>query len=929
LQTREVAERRVCGRRRPPSCGGMPMPERLVVVDAFAHVFQFFYAIKGLTGPDGEPVNALYGFARLIHRLREAWRPDYLVVAFDGPGELLRHQAYDEYKANRPPMPEALERQIPLIGQLLEAHGIPRVEAAGYEADDVIATLAQMAAERAISTVIVTTDKDAEQLISDHTVVLHIRRDSEELLDAAALAEAKGIEPWQVVEVMALAGDSTDNVPGVPGVGPKTALKLIGQFGSVEELYTHLDEVATPKLREKLEAHRTDVDLARRLVTLCRSVPIQEAWDRWRDDGGDPEGLDTFYRAVGFHSLRGDAPPAPTQSKLFAGAEEPRTIDSGDKDYRAVRTLEDLEELVAVLPGLDVICVDLETTSLQPRDASIVGVALSWQPDQAVYVATDGPPGSEVCALQDALALLRPVFESPMPRKRGQNLKYDIAVLRNYGMALNGIDCDSMVASYLLHPSGRSHGLDALARRHLNYETIKIADLIGRGRDQLTMDRVPVEQVARYACEDADIALRLCNGLVEDLRKEGLDKLFRGLEVPLVPVLADMEWTGIRVDTQVLGRLGAEFAEKLEEAAQRVYAEAGEEINLNSPRQLSTVLFERMKLPAPAGSRRTTGYSTASSVLEGLKGAHPIAAHVLEYRELSKLKGTYADALLGMVNEATGRIHASFNQTVTATGRLSSSDPNLQNIPVRTPLGRRIRSAFVAGRADMSLVSADYSQVELRIMAHCSGDRALRKAFAEDRDIHRFVAAQVNGVPEDEVTPLMRQRAKAVNFGIIYGLSPYGLSRQLGLPVPEAERFIEDYFARYPEVRQFIGRTVDRARRDGFVTTLAGRKRTIEGIRSTGATRSAAERIAVNTVIQGSAADLIKKAMIEIHAGLPDVSRDARLLLQIHDELVLEAPDAELGAVCGFVAARMGEAAELEVPLRVDTATGKNWAEVK
>jgi DNA polymerase-1 len=612
-----------------------------------------------------------------------------------------------------------------------------------------------------------------------------------------------------------------------------------------------------------------------------------------------------------------------------AGTTDLATIETTTKDYGAVTDLDGLRALAATLAEQHTIAVDLETTSLEPRNARIVGFAFSWAADQGRYVATAGPEGTEVCPLQEAIELLRPVLEADRPAKCGQNLKYDMAVLENVGIELGGVVCDSMVASYLLRPADRSHGLDALARRHLGYETVKISELIGKGADQTTMDRVPVSKAAPYACEDADVAFQLATMLTDRLHEDDLWELFETLEMPLVPVLADMEWRGVRVDMAQLRGLSTEFAEELGGLERDIHRQAGHEFNINSPQQLSKVLFEELKLPAPRGGRRTTGYSTASDVLESLREEHAIARLVLRYRELTKLKSTYADALLGMVNEQTGRIHTSFNQTVTATGRLSSSDPNLQNIPVRTELGRRIRQAFVAGEEDMSLLSADYSQVELRVLAHCSGDPALRNAFAEDRDIHRFVAAQVNGVAEDDVTPEMRQKAKAVNFGIVYGLSPYGLSRQIGVPLREAEEFISGYFGRYPKVKEFIGRTIDEARRDGYVKTLAGRRRRIEGLNAAGAARGAAERIAVNTVIQGSAADLTKLAMIEIHRGLPGVDRRAAMLMQIHDELVFEAPDEAVDDVARFVSERMVGALELEVPLKVDVGTGKNWADVK
>jgi len=911
------------------------MPEKLLIIDAHAHIYQSFYAIKGLTGPDGEPVNAVYGFARMIEDLRREHMPDYIAVAFDTRAPLKRKDLYPEYKANRKPMPDALQRQLPLVRELLEAQHVPCVSAPGYEADDVLATMARQAHERGIETIIVTTDKDAEQLIADGITVLHLHADRQIRLDPEALKELKGIEPWQVVEVMSLAGDSTDNVPGVPGVGPKTALKLIRQFGTVERLYDNLDQVTSDKMRERLAAHREDAEIARRLVELECDAPLDVDLDQCRIRADEQGNLRQFYNALGFRSLLPDGeqahPGGPVQPSLFEGAQASAeaSMTTVQKDYRTVTNLDDLTGLIETLRRQETISVDLETTSLQPRDARIVGIAFSWEPDQGVYVATAGPGGDEFCPVDEAVRMLKPLLESERPGKLGQNLKYDISVLKNYGVELRGLRCDSMLASYLLRPSVRGHGLDVLAMRHLNYRTTKIAELIGSGRDQVTMDRVPVARVGSYACEDTDVALQLCNILTEQLHGQDLWELFERMELPLVPVLADMEWTGVCVDTTQLAAISTEFAQKLSELATCIYREAGHEFNINSPKQLSNVLFDEMGLPAPRGGRRTTGYSTASGVLAGLKKEHAIADLVLRHRELDKLKSTYADALLEMVHPRTRRVHASFNQTVTATGRLSSSNPNLQNIPVRTPLGRRIRRAFVAGADDMSLLSADYSQVELRLLAHCSGDPALKRAFEQDSDIHRFVAAQVHGVPEDDVTAEMRQRAKAVNFGIIYGQSAYGLSRQIGVPVPEAERFIADYFERYPQVRAFMASTIDAARRNGWVKTLAGRKRRIEGLNGRGAPRAAAERIAVNSVVQGSAADLIKLAMIEIHNGLPQVSPRARMLIQIHDELVFEAPDDEMERVQEFVRGKMIAALDLDVRLKVDMSVAKNWADAK
>jgi len=919
------------------------MAEQFFLIDGHAHCYQAFYAIKGLTGPDGEPVNAVYGFARLLKRIHAQYNPAYLAVVFDPPGKVFRHEIYSQYKATRKPMPEELQRQIPVIQEMLQRRGTPALVVDSYEADDVMASAARLAAKQNVASVLVTTDKDAEQLIDEMTSVLHMHKDRVVWLDPKGLKEATGCEPWQVVEVMALAGDSSDNVPGVPGVGPKTAISLIQQFGSVQELYANLDRVKSDSLRKRLAEHRDLVDLSRRLVVIDEGVPLGVNLEDCRTDRVDSQGVNEFFRALGFKSLVEEQDdsgvavraPAGTQIPLFdattetAAAGKPETIKDLRKDYRTIRTLAEVRKLAEELRRRAPFSVDLETTSLEPHEARIVGVAVSWRPHQGVYVATGGPPGEQVCDAQEAIAVLKPIIEDPAVGKIGQNLKYDMLVLKNYDVELRGIVCDTMIASYLLSPSERGHGLDALAMRHLNYRTIRISELIGEGRSQITMDRVPVERVAPYSCEDADVAFQLSEMLMPQLGEEELLPLMRGLELPLISVLAAMEWHGIRVDEACLKAISEEFDTELAKLEEQIFQEAGERFNVNSPKQLSEVLFERMKLPRPRGKERTTGYATDSDVLGELARAHSIASHLLRWRELSKLKGTYADALRTLISPRTGLLHTSFNQTGTATGRLSSNEPNLQNIPVRTPLGRRIRTAFVPSEPDMSLLSADYSQVELRVLAHCSGDETLQDAFRRDSDIHRFVAAQVNDVPEDQVTAEMRQQAKAVNFGIVYGQTAYGLSRQIGIPMRDAQRFIDGYFERYPRVKQFIGKTIAQAREQGYVRTLAGRRRRISGIGSSGAVRRAAERIAVNSVIQGSAADLIKTAMNAVNAGLPSVSKRAAMLLQIHDELLFEVPDAELDAVREFVVEEMTGAMKLDVPLKVEASAGKNWAEVK
>jgi DNA polymerase-1 len=778
------------------------MPEQLFLIDAHAHIFQAFYAIKGLTGPDGAPVNAVYGFARLLRKIERDYGADYMAVAFDPEGEVFRHEIYEEYKATRKPMPDALSQQIPVIKEMLRAWGIPILLKENYEADDVICSAARRAARKGVEAVMVTTDKDVEQCIDENISVLHLHKSKEELLDEEGLQKKKGLEPSQVVEMMALAGDNSDNIPGVYRIGVKTASKLIREFGSVEELYENLDKVSGDARRERLAESREQVELSRELVTIEDELPVDLDLEQCRvREESNPE-LVEFYRALGFESLIEEDDPTPastrartveSQGNLFGDdtSAETRRLDVEAADYSAVRTAEELQQLRETLREEAPFSVDLETTSLDPRKARIVGIAVSWEPGQGVYVATAGPEGEQVCPPERALEILSPLLEDPDVGKIGQNLKYDMLVLKAHGVGLRGIHCDTMIASYLLDPSERTHNLDDLAKRHLNYKNIPISEIIGKGKNETTMDRIAVERVVPYACEDADIAFRLCELLMERVEDCELLAVLNEMELPLIPVLVEMEWQGINIDQDHLRQVSRELQDELQKLEQRIHDEAGTEFNVNSPQQLSTVLFEDMGLPVPRGKKTTTGYSTARDVLKGLAGEHPIAEHMLRYRELSKLKSTYADALLEIVDESTGRLHTSFNQTGTATGRLSSSEPNLQNIPVRTAMGRRIRKAFVPSRPEMLLLSADYSQVELRVLAHCSGDETLQGAFKEGRDIHRFVAAQINEVPEEEVTPEMRQRAKAVNCGIIYGLTPFGLSSQIDISVQEAQKVMD------------------------------------------------------------------------------------------------------------------------------------------
>ncbi len=890
------------------------------LVDAHSLIYQVFHALPEMTGPSGQPVSAIYGFLRDLADLLERRQPDYLLVAFDAPGKTFRHKIYDQYKATRPEMPLDLQLQIPNIQRFLDALSIPVLSVEGYEADDILATIAAEVERRGGTAILVTSDKDCRQLISDRIKLYDIRRD--EMIDAERVRKQWNIEPAQVVDFQALWGDSTDNIPGVPGIGKKTAAQLLNQFGSLDGIYDHIDQLPANKRTQSLIASRELAETSRKLVQLDRNVPVSVDWRQAGRRDIDGARVRALCKEFGFQRL-GDR---------LVGSRQAVEAQQWTCSYQTITTLAELEHLASELRKLKRISVDTETTSVRPRWAELVGCSIAWEPGQAAYVPVRAPAGDPQLELADALRILRPVLEDPQIEKVGQNLKYDLVVLRKVGVRLDGVAFDTMVADYLLNPGHRSHSMDDLAQRYLNHETTRISALIGKGKQQKRMDEVAVELVAPYAAEDADVPLRLAPILDAQLQQSAVDRLFYELEVPLIEVLAEMEYHGIALDVPKLTRLSAEYAERLAQYRAEIFELAGESFNIDSPKQLSQILFGKLGLPA--GKRTKTGFSTDADVLRELAVLHPLPAKILEYRSDAKLKNTYIDALPTMVHPETGRIHTSFKQDVAATGRLSSTDPNLQNIPVRTEAGRAIRSAFVAGPRGWQLVCADYSQIELRVLAHYSQDEALLRAFANDLDIHAEVAAQVHNIPLEEVTPDMRRQAKAVNFGVIYGQSAFGLAKSLGIQKADAAAFIEAYFARYPGVSKFMEETLDRCLKEGYVSTALGRRRVVRGIRAPaqrrGATqRNMPERIAINTVIQGSAADLIKQAMVRVYSALHQEKMASRMLLQIHDELVFEAPPEEIEPLIKLVRREMIAAGQLDVPLKVDVKVGPNWADCK
>jgi DNA polymerase-1 len=937
-------------------------------VDAHSLIFQVFHAIPEMTSPRGQAVNAVYGFTRDVLFLLDK-RPDYFFCAFDMSGYTFRHDFYADYKKDRKEMPDDLPQQIELIHQVLAALSVPVLGLEGYEADDVLATIARIADEQGADCYLVSGDKDCRQLISDHVKVYNVRKNI--AFDAVALEAEWGIRPEQVIDFQALVGDSIDSVPGVPGIGPTYAKQLLQQFGTLEAVLDRATEVTRPKLRQNLIDFREQALMSQRLVRLDRHVPIAIDWPRGLVKEFNVAPAVDIFVELGFRGfaekvrtqLKGEVghvsnvpspvPPAvglaarmPEQAEPTEGprrsrkpsesqrsvrglsAPEAGAVREWKADYRAVTSLGELTLLAAKLAQQSQIAIDIETTHHWPRWAELVGIAVACCEGEAYYIPLRAPAGEPTLDQKTVLDVLRPVLENPSIEKVGQNLKYEIVVLRSAGVNLAGPRFDALVASYLVDAGQRRHGLDELSKRYLNHDVIKISELIGTGKKQKRLDEVPLEQITRYAAEDADVPLRLRPILERLLEKDQLSELYDSLEAPLIDVLADLEYTGIRIDQPCLAQLSEQFSTSLRELEMEIYRLAGREFNIASPKQLQEVLFRELKLPTRKRTS-TSGPSTDAAVLEDLAMHHELPAKILEFRQYAKLKGTYVDALPQLIHPQTGRVHTSFNQDVAATGRLSSSDPNLQNIPIRTEQGRAIRSAFLP-EPGWKLLAADYSQIELRILAHFSGDEALRGAFARDEDIHTRVASEVYSVPPEAVTSEMRRKAKAVNFGIVYGQSPFGLAKQLRIDPDEAAEFIEAYYARYRGVEDFLARTLAECAANGYVSTIMGRRRAIHGVRP-GARRqrNLPERTAVNTVIQGSAADLIKRAMIAVHRRLNHERFVARMLLQIHDELLFEVPPDEVRRLAEMVEHEMSTCLPLAVPIKVDVAVGDNWAQVE
>ncbi|HVK11656.1 MAG TPA: DNA polymerase I, partial [Gemmataceae bacterium] len=949
----------------------------LYVLDSHGMIFQMFHGVGPMSAPDGRPTNAVFGVSRAIMDLYDHGA-DYLIAAFDRGKPTIRTDLFPDYKAHRSPTPDDLIVQEPMIEQVLEAMRIPVLWAKGYEADDVMATLAVEGAARGLDVFLCTSDKDCRQLLTDKVKILNLRKG--EQLDAAGLMAVWGVRPEQVVDFQALVGDATDGVPGVPGVGPKTAAKWLAQYGTLDNLIAHADEVGGPKLKEALKKSIAEggVELSRKLVRLDTSVPMAFDWDGWRRRDWDGQRLLELFQEFGFRGFANkvratltasgakrnaeildsigeggtttavsaateeppkDRRPRPGQASLFDALDgdgttaTPVPVLAWKADYKSVDTAKAFDAFLKKLKKQKRFTFDLESTNIDPLRAEPVGYAFSWAEAEGYYLPVRGPEGSKLLDPDATLAALKPIFEDPKVAKVNQNIKYDWLLLRSHGVDLRGVAGDPMVADYLLHSGERSHGLDELARRYLAHENISITELIGKGKKQIGIDEVPVEQVRDYACEDADAAWRLAEMLEPELGKEKLRKLYDEVEVPLIEVLQEMEFNGVRLGVPLLQKLSGEMEKTLATIEAKAHELAGKPFNTASPKQLREVLFDRMKLPIQKRTGTTNEPSTDQESLERLAAlGHELPKTIIEYRQVSKLKGTYVDALPALVNPKTGRVHTSFNQTVASTGRLSSSDPNLQNIPARTEQGRQIRQAFIP-RDGWRLLTADYSQIELRLLAHFTADEKLREAFAADQDIHAAVAAEIFKVTEDQVTSDQRRVAKTVNFGVIYGMSAHGLAVRLGMPRPDAEKFIDEYFARYPKVMTYQDDLLAKARQTGYVGTILGRRRRFDpsGIRekSSYQNRTGAEREAINMEIQGSAADMMKLAMLGVYRRLKTDGLQAKMLLSVHDELVFEAPPKEVPEVAALVREEMTGAMTLSVPLRVDVAAGPNWLDVE
>jgi DNA polymerase I len=880
----------------------------LYILDAVAYLFRSYYAIRGMTNQRGEATNALYGFIRSVQKIQKDYQPDHLIAVFDGPNNKASRTAiYKEYKSNRDGMPEDMVLQLKQAHEFCTMAGIPYLSVEGVEADDTIGTIAKWAETVGTTTYMCSSDKDLCQLITDKVLMLNTHKDNL-LVNPAKVEELHGVKPEQIIDYLAIMGDSSDNIPGIPSFGAKTASSLLKKFGTLEYILSHPEEMGSPKKQETVRNNTELATLSKQLATIQLDIPISHDTNDYLLKEPNREALGEFYQEMNFRTL-------------FKEISEPPKEKKPEGNYQLIDSEPELNQLLVKLMKAKEICIDTETTELSPLKGLLVGMGFAIQEGSGFYVPTNGRLGME-----RVIEAFKPLLEDPSKKFIGHNIKYDAHILANHNITLSNMSFDTMLASYLIRPERNRHSLDTLALEILEKQMTSITELIGTGKKQISMKDVEIDKVACYCCADVDYTLQLKTYFEQELKERNLENIFHETEMPLIPVLFAMERHGIFVDPEELKQLSSTLTHAIAASEKAIYIAAGEEFNINSPKQLSQILFTKLGITPKKKRGKTEHLSTGADVLEGLRHEHPICGDVLTYRGLEKLRSTYVDALPTQINPVTKRIHCSFNQSVTATGRLSCHDPNLQNIPIRTKQGREIRKAFKPEKNGWSFLAADYSQIELRLLAAFSGESALIQAFLNGDDIHAFTAAQVFGVPLSEVTSEMRSRAKAVNFGIIYGQQAFGLAQNLGISMSEAATFIKTYFARYPLVESYIEHCKQVAREKGYAETILGRKRPIPEITAkNGMLRAQAERLAVNSPLQGSQADIIKMAMISIEKKM--MANNGYMVLQIHDELVFELPDEEICDVKNMVIQDMEGVIKLPIPLTVDIQIGKNWAE--
>lgn len=892
----------------------MKSKKRFILIDGNSLLYRSYYAIRHLSNSKGFPTNAIYGFIATLKKLIKQENPDYLGVAFDAKGPTIRHEVFKDYKAHRKPMPEDLVVQIPVLKKIIHAMNIPFLEHEKYEADDVLGSLARLALGQKTQCIIVSTDKDLLQLVDKTTVVYNPAKDI--YLDEQKVKESFGAAPSQVTDVLALWGDPSDNIPGIPGIGEKTSKALINQFGSIDNMLENMDQIKAAPLREKIQKNLDQLKLSKELVTIEKGLDIKFNVDDFILSPPNHKELIPLLQELEFSSLISEYLKKPGETR---------------KKYKFILEEAQLHDLISRIKKAKCVSLDTETDSPLPTRAKLIGMSFSLEPGRAFYLPLghDYPEAPKQIQKIRALSLLKKVLTDPSIKKIGQNIKYDYIVLKREGITLKGLDLDTMVLSYLLEPNWGKHNLNRLAQSYLQVKTIPFHEIVGKGKDEVTINAVDIQHVAPYACQDADIALQLSSLLWKKIQEKNLDVIYRKIELPLIEVLADMEMWGIKLDPEVLKSFSSELEEELDRLKEKIFAISGEEFNINSPQQIAQILFEKMGIIPIRKTKITKSHSTNLEVLQELAKKYPVAQYLLEYRQLAKIKSTYADSLPNLINPDTGRIHTSYNQTVVATGRLSSSEPNLQNIPVRGEWGQRIRQAFIP-EPECLFLSADYSQIELRVLAHMSEDPLLIETFSHDRDIHRETAAQVFGDSASLFEDEQRRRAKIINFSIIYGTSAFSLARELGTSPAEAQKFINLYFKKYPKVQEFLEKSVKQAQEKGFTETLFGRSRQVSELKHKNkAVQQAGRRIALNTPIQGTAADLIKMAMIDIWHEIKKRQLKCRMILQVHDELVFEVPDNECDELEILVKEKMENTFPLKVPLKVHLGWGINWAEAK